>query len=94
MNEENRKELRKSVSGRYIRKNGRYEADHGWHRKWTYKIGWYATGEQIVLVAMTDGMTTKKMSKGVFSMWMEDNDMVFMTKDEMLAFLIFENGRW
>lgn len=79
--------IKGNVLGRYVRKQGTYDASNSWQRKWTYKVGWEGSGDVIRLMAMTDGMLTRTFSKGSFSRWMHENGMVFMTTDEVLQFI-------
>lgn len=87
LDEETKEILKGSVSGMYLRKRGDYDPSNGWCRKWTHKIGWIGGGDNIRLVAMTDGMITKDFSKGSLSKWISDYDMVFMSKGEMIEFM-------
>lgn len=82
--------LKGHIFGKYLRKRGKdgiYDPSDGWHRKWTHKIGWVGGGDHLRLVAMTDGMISQEFSKGSLSVWIHENDMVFMTREEMVSYM-------
>ena len=77
--------------GRYFRKSGEYDPSNGWQRKWTYKLGWVGSGSNPRLVAMTDGMIIKP---GHLQNWVQDNDMVEMTRLEVISFIVHDGSNF
>jgi hypothetical protein len=59
-----------------------------WQRKWTHKTGWVGEGKNAYIIAMTDGLTINL--KTSLNYWVEENDMVKMTRLEVISFLLFD----
>lgn len=81
-----------SISGQYFRRytcDKNYDPTNGWQRKWTYKVAWKGSGDSPSLIAMTDGMTIVLKSKEELREWLYINDMVQMTKDEVMGFIMY-----
>lgn len=78
--------------GKYFRKQGVYDPNDGWCRKWTYKVGYHISGRQMHLVAMTDGMLSGRKGHREVSEWIEKQGMVQMTKSEIIEFFNFEKS--
>ena len=83
--------MARKLLGRYLRKRGSqgsYFPKNGWHRKWTYFVGWHGRGKSIRLIAMVDGMVTNEFTSEELESWMSKKDMVVMTKNEILSFFL------
>ena len=88
------KKFKVGLHGRYLRKAGEYDPEDAWHRKWTYKVGWKGGGDNIRLVAMTDGMVCYKLTPENLVEWINDNNMVLADKGDMVDFIWFTGGIW
>lgn len=80
--------------GKYFRKSGAYNAMNGGDRKWTYKVGYHVSGKKMHLVALTDGMITKQKSHVDIMDWIEKEDMIQMSKIEVIAFFTHDESNF
>ena len=79
------------LTGKYFRKSGVYDANDGWCRKWTYKVSYSVSNKNLFLVALTDGMMSRRKNHLEVEEWIENNDMVQMSKSEMVDFMLLDN---
>jgi len=67
----------------------------GWKAKWTYKIGWITPAEsnkEFVLIAMTDGMIGKGMTKNELTDRLNRDGMIPAPHKHMLDVIELTRG--